>query len=338
MTRAALALSTLLATLATACHRPPGPEAPGLPTASVRLVAPRRQVQRTRVPATVEAKQRATLSTRVPARVERVRVRAGDRVRAGEVLASLADDDLRAQLAGAQVVLSRARLLEQRLRRLAAEGAATRTELDAAQAKRAEAEAAVSAASEALSYTELRSPFDALVQAKRVTAGDLVMPGEPLLELEGSGLELLASLSGDEVARVRVGDDLLFESGAAGGRAELSSIAPSADPVAHRVEVRARVLRAPPGLRGGSFARLWLPAAPASPPEPWVPTSALVQRGDLRGVFVARDGRAELRWLLLGDAVDGAAPVRAGLGPGERIVEGPRDLRDGQPIRVVDGG
>jgi biotin carboxyl carrier protein len=157
------------------------------------------------VPATVEPKQRATLSTRVPARVKRVRVRAGDRVQAGEVLASLADDDLRAQLAGAQVVLSRARLLEQRLRRLAAEGAATRTELDAAQANRAEAEAAISAASEALSYTELRSPFDALVQAKRVTAGDLVMPGEPLLELEGSGLELLASLSGDEVARVRAG-------------------------------------------------------------------------------------------------------------------------------------
>lgn len=338
MTRAAFALVPAAVALAAACHPAAEPPPASLPTAAVRLVAPRSHVQRTRVPATLEPKQRAAISTRAPARVKRVRVRAGDRVQAGEVLASLADGDLRAQLAGAEVVLSRARDLERRLLRLVSQNAATRSELDAAQAKRAEADAAVGAAREALSYTELRSPFDAIVQAKRVADGDLVMPGQPLLELEGAGLELSASLSADEVARVRVGDDLAFESGQATGRAELTSIAPSADPVAHRVPVRARVTHAPPDLRAGSFARLWLPAAPASPAELWVPVTALVRRGDLRGVFVARDGRAELRWLLVGDAVDGAAPVRAGLSAGERVVEGPPELQDGQPIRVLDGG
>ncbi len=328
-----------LAAMAAACQPAPlEPPVQALPTALVRLVAPRAQTQRARVPATVEPRQRATLSTRLPARVMRVRVRAGDQVQAGEVLADLADDDLRAQLAAARVVLSRARLLERRLSRLVSQGAATRGELDAAQAQRAEADAAVGAAEEALSYTVLRSPFDAFVRAKRAAAGDLMMPGQPLLEIEGAALEISASLSFDEVARVRVGELLPFDSGPAGGQAELTSIAPSGDPVTHRVEVRARVLRAPPGLRAGSFARLWLPAARASPQEPWVPTSALVRRGDLRGVYVARDGRAELRWLLLGDPVDGAAPVRAGLGAGEPFVEEPADLRDGQPIKVIDGG
>ncbi|MBI5544255.1 MAG: efflux RND transporter periplasmic adaptor subunit, partial [Deltaproteobacteria bacterium] len=238
---------------------------------------------------------------------------------------------------GARAVLRRTLSQERRLARLAAVGAATRSELEAAQAERAQAQAAVGAAEEGLRYTGLRAPFAGRVQSKRVTEGDLVTPGTPLVELEGSSLELVATLSGEEVARVSPGQSLPFDAGSGRGRAEIGAIAPSADPVAHRVEVRARVVEAPPGLRGGSFARLELPAAAAAPAEVWIPSSALVQRGDLRGVFVAREGHAELRWLLLGDAADGAVPVRAGLSGDERFVDAPGELRDGQPIRVRNG-
>ncbi len=145
MSRRTAALG-LAAGLLAACGRAPEPPPASLPAAAVRLVAPRGRAQQTRVPAMIEPRQRATLSTRAPAQVKRVRVRAGDRVRAGEVLASLADGDLRAQLAGARIERSLSRALEQRLSRLLSEGAAARVELDAARARRAEADASVAAA------------------------------------------------------------------------------------------------------------------------------------------------------------------------------------------------
>jgi membrane fusion protein (multidrug efflux system) len=66
-----------------------------------------------------------------------------------------------------------------------------------------------------------------------------------------------------------------------------------------------------------------------------VPRSALVERGDLTGVFVIRGGRAELRLLALGEPAGAQVAVRAGLGAGEVIVDAPGALRDGQAIEVA---
>jgi RND family efflux transporter MFP subunit len=291
-----------------------------------------------RVPATVQAVRRATVSTRIPARVSRVLVAAGDAIRAGQVLVSLADDDVQAQVNGARAAFATAEAHERRVTWLNAQGVTARSDLESAQAARAQAEAGLRAAEESLRYTQLRAPFDGRVQAKRVNEGDLVMPGTPLVDVEGRELELIASLSAGEVARFARGQSMDFEAGEVKGRAEVTTVAPSADPLAHRVEIRARVLDAPASLRAGAFARLLLPRTRESAgTDIWIPASALVQRGDLRGVFVAAGGRAELRWLLTGDTVDGAVPVRAGLRPGEAVVDKPGDLLDGQRIEVTGG-
>lgn len=319
-----------------ACREPQRPAEPErLPRLTVHAVKARAEVQGLQAPATVAPVQRATVSSRVPARVKRLLVREGDVVKAGALVATLADDDLRAQLAAAKAALASATAHARRVTTLSAESAATKSELESAQAQRAQAQAAVGAAEEALRYTELRAPFDGRIQAKHVTEGDLVTPGAPLLEVEGAALELVATLSGEEVGRVQRGQSVEFQAGERRGKAEVTSIAPSADPVSHRVEVRARIAEVPPGLRAGEFARVVLPGVSAGPAEVWIPSAAVVQRGDLRGVFVANGERAELRWLQMGDAVNGAVPVRAGLRGNEVLIEAPEGLKDGQPIEVA---
>ncbi len=265
----------------------------------------------------------------------RVHVAAGDAVQTGQVLVSLADDDLRAQVAGARATFSTAAAHEQRMVFLTNQGVSPRSELESAQARRAQAEAALRAAEESLRYTQLRAPFDGRLQAKRVNEGDLVMAGTPLVEVEGRELELVATLSAQEVAGLADGRSVAFEMGQIRGHAVVTAIAPAADSLAHRVEVRARVLDAAPELRAGLFARLLLPRAAAGGSSVWVPATALVQRGDLRGVYVASNGRAELRWVLAGDVVDGAVEVRAGVLPAEAVIDRPGDLVDGQRIEVA---
>ena len=60
-----------------------------------------------------------------------------------------------------------------------------------------------------------------------------------------------------------------------------------------------------------------------------------MQRGELTGVFVAKEGHAELRWLSLGEDEGGVLLVRSGLKPAERVIDRPGALQDGQPIDVA---
>jgi hypothetical protein len=91
----------------------------------------------------------------------------------------------------------------------------------------------------------------------------------------------------------------------------------------------------PRGLRQGTFARILVPGAKAEGLT--VPAGALVKRGELTGVFVAKDGHAELRWISVGEGGD-ILPVRSGLRAGDRVIDRPGALQDGQPIELKAGG
>jgi RND family efflux transporter MFP subunit len=286
------------------------------------------------VPASVVSARRATVSTRIAAQVRAVHVHEGSRVRAGDLLVSLASEDVRGGLGAAEAALAAATVQEERIRALIGKRAATAAELDQAVAQRAQAEAAVAAARATLSYAELRAPFAGTVQARRVEPGDLVGPGQPLVELEGEGLELQASLSPAEAKGLAVGDAIRFEAADARGTAVVTALAEGGDPLSRRRALRARLTSVDGELRSGAFARLALPGATGGGGV-WVPRTALVARGDLDGVFVAREGRAELRWVSLGERIGDRVRVRAGLGADEVVVDVPGALRDGAAVEVA---
>ena len=306
-----------------------------LPVARVRVAEAGKQAGGQWAAGTVVASQRASISTRIAARVKSVLVEEGARVDRGALLVRLEDADLRGQLDAAQTALEAARANERRVEKLVAAHVMPRAALDTARPQRAQAEAQVAAVKASLAYAEIRAPFAGVVQAKRVQPGDFAGPGQPLVDLEGGGLEIEATLSDAESRGLAKGDRLAFESDGTRGEAEILALTPGGDAVSHRSLLRARVLGAQ-ALRSGSFARLRLPDSDDTGGV-WVAKSALVERGDLTGVFVAEDGRAELRWLALGDSADGSVAVRAGLHPGERVVDAPGDLRDGQRVEVTGG-
>jgi RND family efflux transporter MFP subunit len=195
---------------------------------------------------------------------------------------------------------------------------------------------------ENLSYAVLRSPFAGVLAARRVEVGDVVSPGQPLVEIEGSGgLELRATLSAEDSLGLRPGTTVEARVDGLGAplQARVSALSPAGDPSTHRFELRAD-LPAAEGLRSGLFARLLLPAPQgerAGEASLAVPAAAVFQRGGLTGVFViaAEKDRqvARLRWIAPGSPAGDRVEVRAGLAAGERVVLQPGDLLDGEEVR-----
>jgi len=325
----------LLSLLSAACATQARPPPASSEAAQVRITRAQARPEERWLAGNVSAARHAQISTRTAATVREVRVREGDRVPAGAVLVRLADGDLRAQEAAARAALDAAQANERRVRGLVDQGHLPAAQLDSAEAQRAQTQAQVGAAREALTYAEIRAPFAGAVLAKLVSPGDMVAPGQPMIELAGSELEIVANGTEDETRALKAGMRLTFTSGAARGEAEVTAVSPGADPVSHRGTVRALVVSGT-AVRPGDFARLQLPASPGSG-RLWVPRSALVERGDLTGVFVVREGHAQLRWLAVGEQDGDAAWIRAGVTADESLVERPGQLRDGDPVEVADG-
>lgn len=326
-------LPALIAGLA--CGRHEAVLAPVQPAARVRLAQAAPDTGSGWIAATLTASRRATLSTRTAASVRKVHVSEGQHVAEGALLVSLADEELQSGLQAAQAAEAAAAAYHRRIEALLRQDAAIPAEMDAAATQLAQARAAVAQVQASIGYTRIRAPFAGVVQARLVDEGAFVGPGTPLVELEGQGaLELVGTLSQAEAKGLRIGARLPFEADGQAGTAEITALATGGDPVSHRGTIRARILKGG-ALRTGSFARLKLPQAPdAGPAELMVPVSALVRRGELTGVFVARDGKAELHWLSLGEAQGAQVPVRAGLAALDPVIDQPEGLRDGQPVEV----
>ena len=332
----ALAMTGLLLGTLGCGHKEAQAEAKVLPKVAVALVAQGSPEGGVWVAGTLQSTRTAMIATRMAAQVKRVLVQEGQRVAAGALLMALGDEDLQGQLKAAETGLAVVEAHHRRILALQAQKASTLSELEQAQAQVAQAQAGVTALKANIAYTQIRAPFSGIVQSRKVNEGDFVGPGMPLLELVGDGeQELVATLSDQEAKGLKTGAKVKFESEGVQGEAQISGLAPGGDPYSHKGTVRAKVLK-PKGLRQGSFARLLVPGLPATPGLS-VPRTALVQRGELTGVFIAREGHAELRWLSLGEGSGSYLSVRSGLKAGEQVIDQPGSLQDGQPIELSSG-
>jgi len=331
------ALGIALATIV--CGRTPGPsdQTSGETGPPIKIVAvdvgATNESGAVEVPAAIESSRRAILTSRLAASVVAFGPREGDRVNAGAVLVRLEDTTLKAALSAAEAAdVAAARDLK-RAEALLARGAATRNEVENAATAAERTRSAVVAAREAAAHASVRAPFAGRIARKLASAGDIVNPGQPLLELEGAGgLEVVASIEGAIHERLRVGQriEVRLDGTETSFFATVHDLASSADPSTHRYTLRADIPERN-GVRAGLFARLLVPS-PGGGSRVLVPSGAILRRGGLTGVYVVRDGRAWLRWIAPGDAIGDFIEIRAGLDERERVALEPSRLHDGAPV------
>ena len=291
----------------------------------------------------LSASQSAVISTRMMAYVDQILVRPGDKVRAGQILVRLNSDDLKAKQAQASAQYREAQAATRNAERdynrfvtLHSQQSVSDKELEnmelhkvSMQSKLEMAQQALSEVEAMLAYTDIRSPFSGVVAQKLVEKGNMAHPGMPLMVVEQPGkMEVRASVPENYVSHAKVGDKVLVDVKSlgctlSGTISELSSSASlSGGQYTMKVDVD---LSDRKDILSGMFVGIRLSGQPSATIQPsgriWISQSSLVQREQLRGVYVVSpEGRALLRWVRLGKEEADRVEVLSGLGAGEQVV------------------
>ncbi|MGZ5027050.1 MAG: efflux RND transporter periplasmic adaptor subunit [Methylobacter sp.] len=285
-------------------------------------------------PGTVRSRTVANIAPKTTARIIEIKVKAGDKVKKGDVIARLDERDIKAQenaalaaLAGANAQASRAQADEQRTRSLFNKEAATRENFDAAVAGAKAAQAAVSQANSALaeirthvSDTVLTAPFDGTVVKRLQEPGDMGLPGVPVVALQtAQGLRLEADVPGTCAERYSIGMNANVRIDTLGQTlsGQIDEISPELDPQT-RTQLIKIALPATTGLQPGYFG--WLEQACSQHEALLIPAVAVQHIGQLEVVKVVEDSRQLMRHIRTGKTFGDQVEAVSGLHAGETVI------------------
>lgn len=305
----------------------------------------------------VTAKQTAMISTRHMGFVERILVKQGDIVKAGQLLVTINSEDLKAKRAQAEAMVAEAQAATtnaerdaQRFRNLHAQKSVSDKELENVELNLTSMRSKLQMARQGLqevkammAYTHITAPFSGVVTQKMVDAGSMANPGHPLLVIEQTGdLQITASLPEEYLKYVRTGDAVRVTVKASGREmtGTVAELSPSATMTGGQYALKINI---PAGekanLRSGMYAGILISAKidNAIGQRILVDESSILRRDQLTGLFIASpDNRAMLRWVRLGKTVGDRVEVISGLKANEKIIRlDGKKLRNGQKISLL---
>ena len=299
----------------------------------------------------IRAHEEVTLGFRLDGRILTRQAEVGDRVIAGQVLATQESETSRNQFSSAQADLNSARAAEQvaalslrRMQLLMPSGAIARSQLDSAQAdwqaaraKRQSSEDALKNAQENVSWTKLTAPADGVITQVSASAGQVVSAGQSVITLASGSLRDAVFDVADPQSVPQQADSLftisLLSAPSVVAQGHFRDVSPQADPQTRTWRLRITLDNPPPAMALGASVQLTLNAS--GPRLTALPASALTRSGDKPAVFVVDEKTLtlHLRPVVIGRYSTSEIFLSAGVQPGERVViAGVSKLREGEKV------
>jgi membrane fusion protein, multidrug efflux system len=293
----------------------------------------------------VEAVKASVIAPQVSGSITLLPVKAGDHVKAGQLLAridtrmanqqSMANQ---AQVAAAQAQLSAARKEYERKHRLFEKQYISQAALERAESdyKTAEAQTKAQLAQSGMSNVEsglhtINAPYAGVVAEVMTEVGGMAMPGQPIMSLyDPSGFRVSIKVPQSQLAKLQAGASVNVQIPAA-AESDISvtstqmTVLPMVDAVSNMMTIRLTLPPSVTSVKPGMFARALLPVnGTKSKSQIFVPIKAVVRRSELVAVYVLdKQGHPQLRQVRLGRQQDGNVEVFAGLNVGELVVIDP---------------
>lgn len=302
---------------------------------------------------TLNADEEVTVSSEVDGIIRQIKVEEGSLVNKGSLLVEINEIDYsldwkrsEAALKQAEANLDNAQAEYKRQEALYKEELVTKQQFDDITTKVALAKAALDGAKatlaisrEKLTRTKIYSPLNGAVKEKKVSVGDYVRNGTPLLQLiRVNPLKLNFTVSEKDAASIKIGQEVAFSVDsypAKQFKGKVSLFYPNVEEKTRTLQAEALVNNSDRLLKPGFFARtLIYTSAPRE--VVLAPITALLYDNSVIRIFVVEGNKARERVIKIGGKYGESVEVLEGLKELEQIVVvGQNNLSEGVKVNVA---
>ena len=308
-----------------------------IPVSAV-VVATKQVDDKINVTGSISPNESVELKSETSGRIDAIYFREGSRVKKGDLLVSINDDELVAQrerLQYQQKLLSES---EYRQSQLLAREAISQEEYDVALTELKTAGADIKLVEAQLDKTKIRAPFSGIIGLRYVSEGSYITPTQPIASLYSNDpAKVDFSIPGKYSNRVRVDDEIRFITDALdeykAGR--IYAIEPQVDPNTRTLKMRAVSSNKNNLLLPGQFARIELVFS-SYDNAIMIPTEAVIPELGGHKVYIKNSGKAATRKIEIGLRTEREVEVISGLMPSDTLItSGVLQLRPGADVSVT---
>jgi len=287
---------------------------------------------------TLEASEFLNLLSETQGKIVKIYKEKGDRVAAGDVIAKVDDEVIAANVLTAEANYSQFEKDVERLTRLSEENAVTKRDLEQASIGLKKAKADLITAKKALSNTSIKAPISGYINNDFITEGQLLGGGSPVCEIVNNNrLKLNIKVPENAVYKIKVGQTVVVSLSVFPDKkfsGKISAIAEKADAVLKfNVEITLdNDMKS--HLKSGLYAEVELPVT--NEERLILNKIAIIESMERPVVYVASNGKAVRRTLIIGQSNNEQVEVLSGLSDGDQvIVSGQLNLKDGDDIKII---
>lgn len=290
-----------------------------------------------RVTGSVIADENVTLNSEVSGVIEAIHFEEGMRVARGQLLVSLNDDELEAELEKLAYNKKLYEDAEFRQRQLLKNEAISREEYEVALNILNTSLADIKLLETRKAKHQIRAPFTGTLGLREVSVGSYVTPGVDIVSLyKMDPIKLDFQIPGRYLKEVNVGDKLSFtvEAYDEPFEGEIYAIEPEIDPRTRSIQLRARSANPNRKLLPGQFAKINLVLQEIEEAI-MVPSIAVIPELNTTKVFVFSEGKVLSRIVETGIRNKDEVQVISGLKPDDVVItSGLLQIRNGMEINV----
>lgn len=294
---------------------------------------------------TVEEENGVVLSFSMGGTIKQLRVKVGDHVRRGQLIASVDPTSIKNSFDVAHATRLQAEDAFKRMKQLHDKGSLPDIKWVEVQSQLQQAVSAENIARKNLGDCNLYAPMDGVISEKNAEVGQNAAPGVPIAKLVTTRvLNVKIAVPESEMAGIHPRQRAKIQVQALDGRWFEGYVIEKgviADPITRSYSVKIRVERATDGLLPGMVSNVSLGKAAAISSEnsgnsAIIIPAFLIQLGDDNSNFVWVDegGKAVRRTIVCGEYISNGVSIVSGLKHGDKlIVEGQQKVCTGTPLK-----
>ena len=289
------------------------------------------------LPATLKAKEEASVNSNVAAMVKAVYVQIGDKVSQGQVVAELDSQVQQRNYEKAKIKLANVAKTYDRMKALYEQGAISQSDYDAIKTNYDTALEDYNLAELDLNNTKITAPMSGVISEKKLEVGQMAAPGAEAFRIVNlSQLIAECGVSENNITKIAYGQDvnIVLESGDV-YQGKIDAISPITDQATSTYPVKVTISNSDEKLKVGMFADIEIILG-VNPSGIAIKNTSLINEDGIYYVFLENKGKAEKKKVKIGIQDKEDTEILSGLSLTDKVISVGQDaIKDGDKIKVI---